>query len=299
MKARKKADSIATFFFYSSAIFIGILALIILAVLVVKSLPILSNNNFFELLFSSSWRPSRGEFGFLPFIVGTIEVTLIAMAIAIPICLLSSIYLSEYATKRMRSIFMPVIDLLAGIPSVVFGLFGILVIVPFVSFLGKMFGSSTTGYSLLSGSIILAIMVFPIIISVATAVLRSVPHELRESSLALGATRWQTVKKVVVRSSIGGLIAAVVLGFSRAIGETMAVLMVIGNVAIIPKSLFDPAYTLTSLIANNYGEMMSIPMYDSALLLAALMLLLIVAFFNIISHIILSKLIKHNYTNEA
>jgi phosphate transport system permease protein len=176
---------------------------------------------------------------------------------------------------------------LAGIPSVVYGLWAIIVIVPLVRALGLALGIATTGYSLLSGGIILAIMVFPVIISVSTEVLRTVPDEARETALALGATRWEAAKHVVLRSGLRGILAAIVLGFARASGETMAVLMVVGNVAQVPSSVFAPAYPLPALIANNYGEMMSIPMYDSALLLAALLLMLVIAILNIAARIAL------------
>ena len=133
-------------------------------------------------------------------------------------------------------------------------------------------------------------MVFPIIISVTGEVLRSVSQDLREVSLSLGATKWQTIKHVVLRKARPGIFAAIVLGFSRAFGETMAVLMVVGNVAKVPSSVFDPAYPLPALIANTFGEMMSIPLYDSAILLAALMLLIVVLIFNIFARMILIKI---------
>ena len=136
----------------------------------------------------------------------------------------------------------------------------------------------------------LSIMVFPIIISITGEVLRSVPHELREVSLSLGATKWQTIKHVVLRKARPGIFAAIVLGFSRAFGETMAVLMVVGNVPKVPSSVFDPAYPLPALIANTFGEMMSIPLYDSAILLAALMLLIVVLIFNILARMVLIKI---------
>jgi phosphate transport system permease protein len=257
--------------------------------LFLKARPILSRESVLSLMFSSSWHPLRGEFGFFPFIVGTLAATGIAMLLAIPVCLLSAIYLSEYAHRRVRDLVRPIIDLLAGIPSVIYGFWGVIVIVPLVRAMGRALGSPTTGYSLLSGGIILAIMVFPIIISVSTDVLRSVPAEATEASMALGATRWETVKHVVLRSASRGIVAAIVLGFARAFGETMAVLMVIGNVPQVPTSLFDPAYPLPALIANNYGEMMSIPLYDSALMLAALVLLLVVAVFNLAAHLALQR----------
>jgi phosphate transport system permease protein len=258
--------------------------------LFMKARPILARESVLGLLFSSSWHPLKGEFGFSPFILGTLAVTAIAMILAIPVCLLSAIYLSEYAHRRLRELVRPLIDILAGIPSVIYGFWGVIVIVPLVRVLGHAMGTPTTGYSLLAGGIILAIMVFPIIISVATEVLQTVPVEARETSLGLGATKWETVKHVVLRSARGGIIAAIVLGFARAFGETMAVLMVVGNVPKVPTSLFEPAYPLPALIANNYGEMMSIPLYDSALMLAALILLLVVAGFNLLAHLVLVRI---------
>ena len=136
----------------------------------------------------------------------------------------------------------------------------------------------------------LAVMVLPVIISVSEEVIRSVPRGIREASLSLGATRWQTTKHVVLRRARPGILAAIILGFSRAFGETMAVLMVVGNVVQIPKSIFDAAYPLTALIANNYGEMMSVPLYDSALMSAALILLLMVLIFNLLSRLVLVRL---------
>ncbi len=259
-------------------------------ILFVKSLPILSLKPLSSILFSSSWHPLKGEFGFYPFIVGTVEVTAIAMILAVPACLLAAIYLSEYAGTRLREFSRFLIDILAGIPSVIYGLWGVIVIVPLVRAAGKALGSPTTGYSLLSGGIILAIMVAPVIISVALEVFRAVPVEARETSLALGTTRWEMVKYVLLRSSFRGLTAAIVLGFARAFGETIAVLMVVGNVPKVPGSLFDPAYPLPALIANNYGEMMSIPLYDSALLFAAFLLMVVIGIFGLGAHLTLLRM---------
>ena len=268
----------------------GFLVLLMLFGLLQKSRAILALKSFSGLIFGSGWHPLKGEFGFLPFLMGTIWVTLVAMVLAVPISLLTAVYLSEYAPKFIREFTKPVIDLLAGIPSVVYGVWGVLMIVPFVGkVLAPLFGVYSSGYSVLSGGIVLAIMVFPTIIHVALEVFSSVSHELRETSLSLGATKWETVKYVVLRKGLQGIIAAVVLGLSRAFGETMAVLMVVGNVAKIPKSVFDPAYPLPALIANNYGEMMSVPLYDSALMLAALVLLLVVLVFNLGARFVLMK----------
>jgi phosphate transport system permease protein len=150
--------------------------------------------------------------------------------------------------------------------------------------------TQTTGYSLLAGGIILAIMVSPIIISVSVEVLRTVPIQARETALALGTTKWEAIKHVVLRSALHGIFSAIVLGFARAFGETIAVLMIVGNVPKVPKSIFDPAYPLPALLANNYGEMMSIPLYNSALLLSALILLLVVSGFNITAHLTLMRI---------
>jgi len=275
------------------------LALTVLSILLVffmafglylKSRPILCAKSLTELIFSGSWFPMKGKFGFFPFIMGTLWVTGVALVIAVPFCLLTAIYLSEYSSRRVRDWSKPFIDVLSGIPSVVYGVWGVLVIVPLIkNVLSPLCGISSTGYSVLAGAIVLAIMVFPVIIHVSVEVLRSVPYEVREASLALGATKWQTVKHVVVRKAMPGIMAAIVLGLSRAFGETMAVLMVAGNVAKAPRSLFDPAYPLPALIANNYGEMLSIPLYDSALMLASLILLIVVIFFNAVSRAILMR----------
>jgi len=262
------------------------LVFVIAFMLFLKSVPILRSAFIVDLLFDSSWFPLRGEFGFYPFIVGTVMVTVTAMALACPVCILSAIYLSEYASLRVRGVVKPLIDLLAGIPSVIFGLWGVSYVVPGIrNVVAPWFGVSTTGYCVLSAGVVLAIMVFPIIISVSEEVLRAVPFEARESSFVLGATRWETVKHVVMRRASTGILSAVLLGFSRAFGETMAVLMVVGNTPQVPGSLFDAGYTLPSLIANNYGEMMSLPLYDSALMFAALILMVLVGGFSLLARV--------------
>ena len=290
MNRRYLKDRFAALGIRSLAVFSSCLIAVMVVGLFLKAEPILTIKPLTELLFSSAWNPMSGKFGLFPFIISTVEVTAIAMLLAIPICLLSAIYLSEYAPRKVRELVGPVIDLLAGIPPVIYGLWGVIVIVPLVKLLGSGLGKATTGYCLLTGGVVLAIMVFPIIISIITEVLRTVPMALRETSLAVGATRWETTVHVVLKSAVRGIIAAIVLGFSRAFGETMAVLMVVGNVAKVPSSLFSPAYPLPALIANNYGEMMSIPLYDSALMLAALFLLVVVGVFNVGAHLTLLKL---------
>jgi phosphate transport system permease protein len=301
MRFRLLQERLSTAVIGLISVAVTLLTLVIIAALVHRSLPILSKHPLDRLLTGTDWHPGEGRFGFGPFIVGTVWVTVLAMALAAPMCLLTAIYLAEYARPAMRATVRPLLDVLAGIPSVVYGLFGVLLIVPLVSDVLAPFADKhlrfirpvaptegySTGYCVLSGGIVLALMVAPVIISVADEVLRGVPDAMREASLSVGATHWETVKHVTLRAAAPGLIASVVLGFSRAFGETMAVLMVVGNVAALPKSVFDPAYPLPALIANNYGEMMSIPLYDSALLLSALVLLVMVLLFNLSAQAVL------------
>lgn len=260
-----------------------------------KSVPILNSTSLYNLLFSSEWKPFKEAFGFYPFIVGTLWVTVIAIIIALPLSLLTAIYLSEYAHIRVRKLVLPLIELLSGIPPVLYGVWGVLVIVPLIQErIAPHFVEFSTGYSVLAGGIVLAIMIFPLIISIVIEVFDNVPQDLRNASLSLGATQWQTTKKVLLRKSFDGIVAAVVLAISRAFGETIAVLMVCGNMTQVPQNLFDSAYPLPALIANNYGEMMSIPMYDSALMFAALLLFVIIFVFNALSRIILYRIEKRN-----
>jgi phosphate transport system permease protein len=286
-------DKIAGKMMLSLTIFSGLILVFMILGLYQRSRPILAVKSLGHLLFSSSWHPMRGEFGFFPFIVGSLWVTLAAVVIAVPLCLLTAIYLSEYAPRRMRDVARPLVDLLAGIPSVVFGVWGVLIIVPFIKdYIAPLTGNFSSGYSVLAAGIVLAIMIFPLIINLSLEVFASVPREMREASLALGATRWQTIKYAVVRKAFPGIVAAVLLGLSRAFGETMAVLMVAGNVARVPHSVLDPSYPLAALIANNYGEMLSVPMYDSALLLASLILLVVVLLFNVGAQLVLVKVTR-------
>jgi phosphate transport system permease protein len=289
-RRRLALDRFAGRFMFLSTILAGLVVFAMMLGLYLRSRPILAIKPLFELVTSSTWRPLAGEFGLFPFIMGTLWVTAVAVAIAVPLSLLAAIYLSEYAHRRVRELMKPLIDVLAGIPSVVYGVWGALAIVPLIKdHVAPALGTFSTGYCVLAGGIVLAVMIVPVIIHVALEVLRTVPREMRDASRAVGATEWQTVKHVVLRKALPGVIAAVVLGLSRAFGETMAVLMVVGNVARVPTSVLDPAYPLPALVANNYGEMMSIPLYDSALLLACLVLLLVVVLFNVASSAVLVR----------
>jgi len=229
--------------------------------------------------------PSRraSEAGILSAWVGSAMVMLVTMFAAVPIGVGAAVYLEEYAKKNWVTDLIEInVTNLAGVPSIVFGLLA----------LGLFVYQFGFGESVLTAGLALALLILPIVVVSSREALRTVPNHIREAAYAMGATRWQMVRGVVLRRSWPGVIAAVVLGLSRALGETMAVLMVVGNAPHAPRSIFDAAYPLTALIANNYGEMMSIPLYDAALLGGALILLVIVLIFNLASRLILVRLVK-------
>lgn len=206
-----------------------------------------------DVFAGAEWFPTATpapQFGFLPLITGTLWVSLFAILIALPFGLAVSIYMSEVANHRIRNLMKPVIELLSGIPSVVYGFFGLIVIVPLVQ---KTF-DLPVGESGLAGSIVLAIMALPTIITVTEDAMRNCPRAMREASLALGASQWQTIYKVVIPYSISGITSGVVLGIGRAVGETMAVLMVTGNAAVIPHTILEPLRTIPATIAAELGE---------------------------------------------
>lgn len=234
------------------------------------------------------WSPSSQPaplYGLLPLISGTLWVSFCAILIALPIGLAIAIYISELASKRVRGFIKPMIELLAGIPSVVYGFFGLVVIVPMIQ---KVFGLPVgeTGFA---GSIILAIMALPTIITVAEDSIRQAPESMREASLALGATKLQTIFRVILPCSISGITAAAVLGIGRAIGETMAVLMVTGNAAVIPTSIFEPMRTIPAAIAAELGESPAGGAHYQALFMLGIVLFLITLIISVSVELINSK----------
>jgi phosphate transport system permease protein len=288
---RKIIDSYSTLIMIVTITLVLVTPVIMLLILGSKASLLLEQQSVWRLFFTSAWEPVKGSFGFLSYILSSIFITLLAVLIAGPICLFSALYLTQFASERLVKIMQPVIDILAGIPSVVYGVWGILMIVPFISEIAaSYFHVQTTGYTMITGGIVLAIMIIPFILNILIEIFRSLPLELTEATLSLGATRWETVKHVLIRKAKPGIISAFGLGISRAFGETIAVLMIAGNVAKIPNGIFDPVYPLPALIANNYGEMMSIPMYDSALMMAALILFVSVLVFNLFSRISIYQL---------
>lgn len=292
-KVRVLTDKIAGNMMLSITLLALAIAIVIGIGLYIKASPILHEKSLWQLISTSSWKPFKGDFGFLPFIMGTLWVTGLAILMALPLALLTSIYLSEYAHPRTKKLVEPILDILAAIPPVVYGVWGVLAVVPFIADrIAPNFVEFSTGYSVLAGGVVLAVMITPLLISLFCEIFNAIPRELRDASLSLGATEWQTTKWVILRKSVPGIIAAVVLAISRAFGETIAVLMVCGNIPLAPNSLFDSAYPLPALIANNYGEMLSIPNYEAALMLAALILFVIILVFNFISRLVLIRIEK-------
>ncbi len=234
-------------FFVLALSSISVLALITVFILI-KGLPLIAKVGVFDFIFGMSWAPSRGEFGIFPMIVGSVSVTLGAAIIGVPIGICCSIFLAEFAPVWMRNIFRPIIQLLAGIPSVVYGFWGMLFVVPLIrDYLGG------PGLSILAGSIILAIMILPTVISISEVSILALPRQYKEGALALGMTHWQVIHSVMLPSAKSGIVAAVVLGIGRAIGETMAVIMVLGNAVALPESILDPVRTLTTNIGIEMG----------------------------------------------
>ena len=253
--------------------------------IVAEAIPTFSNQGFFNFAFGINWKPDLNQYGVFPMVIGSILVTLIALIIAIPLSVSCAIFLEEIAPGNVRELFRPVIQTLAGIPSVVYGFFGLTFLIPIIR---QCFGGS--GFSIIAAAIILAIMILPTIISISQDSIRSVPQSYKEASLGLGANEMQTIKNIILPAALPGIFTAIILGFSRAIGETLAVLMVVGNVAIIPDSIFDPARTLTSNIALEMSYASG--MHYHALFATSIILLLLV-----MALLLMSNKIKDKWGN--
>jgi phosphate transport system permease protein len=245
---------------------------------------------------SSEWNPVRDEYGGLPFVYGTVVSSLLALVIAVPISLGIAIYLSELAHPRLRTPMGFLVELLAAVPSVVYGLWGIFALVPWLRetvqpILGKtlgflpLFQGQQRGFGMLAGGIILAIMITPTVSSVSREVMRAVPHVLREGAIGLGATKWEVVRVAVLPYAKSGLVGAVILGLGRALGETMAITMVIGNRSEIAISLFAPSYTMASVIANEFTEATG-PLYLAALSEVGLLLFGVTVALNVFARLL-------------
>lgn len=285
---RKIKEKIIKYIFFLSAAFSIFIILFIFYFLFQQAFPAFQHSGLD--IFGTTWNPPEGKYGIGAAIYGTIIVTVGAMIIAIPLGIAGAIFLSELAPSYLRTTLKPIIELLAGIPSIVFGFIGIILLVGYLHLTFDML----SGYSYLAGSIILGIMAVPIIVSMSDDAMKAVPRELKEASLAVGATKWQTIKKVIIPSSISGISAAVILGIGRAIGETMAVSLVLGNIMKIPIppwNIFESKVTtVTSFIVTEMGE--SSGLQTKALFASAVILFIIVAIMSISSNILKERVQK-------
>jgi phosphate transport system permease protein len=285
----------------SSAIILIVVGMVLM--MISNSLPTITQFGP-GFLTGREWNPPRNAFGALPFIYGTIVSSLIGLVIAVPISLGIAIFLTEQAPKRLATPVAFMVELLAAIPSVVYGLWGIFVLAPFVRdhlgvFLEKylgwlpLFQGRLTGIGMLTGGIILALMITPIITAVVRDVLLAVPTTQREAALALGATGWETTR-IVLGNAASGIAGAVVLGLGRALGETMAVTMVIGNSPQITASLFEPAYTIASVLAANFADATE-EFYLSALIEMGLVLFLVTFVVNALAKLLVMRVKGKGY----
>ena len=256
----------------------GILGVILITVFIVKEgLPVLNSTGLLSFLGGKKWAPTNEIFGILPMIVGSAITTLGALIIGIPVGLGCSVYLAELASERVQRILKPGIDLLAGIPSVIYGLYGMVVIVPLIR---KTFGGS--GFSILAGSIVLAIMILPTIINISTSSIKAVPKDYKEASLAMGSSHWQAIYKVILPSAKSGILAGIILGLGRAIGETMAVIMITGNTVTLPKSVLSSVRTLTGNIGIEMGYASGA--HQQALFATGIVLFVFIMIINVIAN---------------
>jgi phosphate ABC transporter permease protein PstC len=238
--------------------------------------PLVARVGVWKFIASTHWAPTRGQFGILPMIVGSVQVTLLAVIIGAVMGLACALFLAEFAPRWSVRILKPMIELLAGIPSVVYGFIGVVVLVPWIR---TTFGGP--GFSVLASAIILGIMILPTVIAISLDALQAVPQMYKEGSLALGATRWQTLYRVVLPAARSGIIAGLILGMGRAIGETMAVIMVAGNALTLPTSVLQPVRTLTSNIALEMGYASGD--HQAALFATGMVLFIIIAILNTIA----------------
>jgi phosphate ABC transporter permease protein PstC len=282
----------------------AILALVVffLIFLVRRAEPAISHQGVLSFLFTNDWNPSRAIYGAWPLVFGTLVTSAIALIVGVPIAVASALYLAELAPRRVRGPLTALVDLLAAVPSVVYGLWGIFVLVPALKPAEQWFsdtfaflpwvGGTAAGPGYFVAGLILAIMILPIVSGISREVIATVPREVKEASLALGATRWEMIRQAVLPSARAGITAAAMLGLGRAIGETIAVTLLIGNASTIGTSIFDQGYTLAAVIANEFGEAANDPLHAGALIAAGLTLFVITLLVNAIAHSIARRTVR-------
>jgi phosphate transport system permease protein len=286
-KNRRKREVLIRSGFFIIALASIITLSLIVAFLFMEGLPIFSKVTVREFVFGKYWYPTADppDFGIYPLIIASVAVTFVSSVISIPLGVLSALYLAETASQRIREIVKPVVELLAALPSVVIGFFGMVVVAPFLQEILDI----PTGLNLFNASLMLAFMSVPTICSISEDAIFSVPKELKEASLALGATHYETIWRVVIPASISGISTAVILGMSRAIGETMVVLMVAGGAAMVPESLFDPVRPMPASIAAEMAEAPFRGDHYYALFATGIVLFLFTMVFNMIAEYISNR----------
>ena len=284
----EKFGQVLTFLCLSLIVFIVAMILIFVAQRGLSTF-FVDGVNITDFLFGDKWEPNSKIFGALPMIAGSFIVTILSAIIATPIAIGAAVFMTEISPKRGAKVLQPVIEILVGIPSVVYGFIGLQVVVPFVR---SIFGG--TGFGILSGACVLFVMILPTVTSMTVDSLRAVPRHYREASLAIGATRWQTIWRVILNAAKPGIFTAVIFGMARAFGEALAIQMVVGNSAVMPTSLTTPAATLTSVLTMGIGNTVMGTVQNNVLWSLALVLLLMSLVFNMIMKFI-TREGKKNY----
>lgn len=284
---RKIIDTIIETVIFICGILSVVFVILIFSFLLKEGFLFFKEFGVFKFISGKFWYPTSNppQFGILPLIVGSLYVTVGACIIAVPIGVMAALYISEIAPKGVRDVLKSFVELMAAIPSVVIGFVGMVTLVPLVRTLFDI----PTGLTAFSGSIMLAFMAMPTIVTISEDAIRSVPWQYKEGALALGATKWQTIRRIVLKAAMPGIIAAIMLGIGRVIGETMAVMMITGNAAHIPGSIFEPVRTMTATIAAEMGETVKGGMHYRALFAIGLVLFIITFIVNFIADLFSGK----------
>jgi phosphate transport system permease protein len=287
MKTRQRKEQLIRLcYLFAASISILVLSMILIF-LFMEGIPILNKVSLLHFVFGKEWYPTSSppDFGILPLLAASIAVTALSALMAIPLGVMTAIYLAEIASARVREIIKPVVELLAALPSVVIGFFGMVVVAPFLQDTLDL----ATGLNLFNASLMLAFMSVPTICTISEDAIYSVPRELKEASLALGATHWETIRRVMIPASLSGISTSIILGMSRAIGETMVVLMVAGGAAMIPTSIFKPVRPMPASIAAEMAEAPFRGDHYHALFAIGVVLFLFTLCFNLVADYIAQK----------
>jgi phosphate ABC transporter permease protein PstC len=267
--------------------------------LIGESQPVFTDYGILKFVFANEWVPSQNLYGALPLVVGTLISSAIALVLGVPIAVATALFIVELCPRRLKQPLTILVELLAAVPSVVYGLWGVFVLIPRLKPAEQWFsdtfaflpfvGGPVAGPNLFIAGLILAIMIVPIVSAISREVMATVPAENKEAALALGATRWEMIRMAVLPYSRSGIVGGSMLGLGRAIGETIAATLVIGNAAVIPKQIFDQGYTLAAVIANEFGEAAATPLHRAALIAAGLLLFVLTLAINLVARVLVIR----------